>query len=392
MHILICSALFDRKAEGICTGRLVRALLGAGVQISLVTSDRAVTDYHHPLLRTLVFPVQPRDPKWLFRAWSRISDGLDCNLYMWSRRAGRVLLETKPDLVYARAWPDSSLMAGYRIAENYDLPLWIHLSDPFMPPGDPPLSGARRADLQRVVDRAQVCTFTNRKTLEYQAEQLHLPRLEWSEVIPHVAPEPSDLGPRPKAQRFLYLGTFSRKRDPEVLLRAFRLHLERHPEAQMVFVGPGSDMLRKRVAELSLEAHVSYDSYRADNRGFMAQSDVLVGLDNIGEEPMYSLTKTVEYLTVNRPFLHIVQPASPDYELISRFPQTTRAIPPESPEQIAVAMGECMAMAEDPALFAPRFAAMRSFGSAAVAADLIAKIRLRNPDIAAPEAAALPSE
>jgi hypothetical protein len=385
MHILICSALFDRKAEGICTGRLVRALLDAGIQITLVTSDRADTTFRHKMLRTLVFPVQPRDPKWLFRAWARVTDGLDCNLYMWSRRAGRVRLDIRPDLVYARAWPDSSLMAGYRIAESHGLPLWIHLSDPFPPPGDSPLSPGRRSDLQRVVNRAQVCTFTNRKTLEYQTQHLRLPHPDWSEVVPHVAPEPADLGPRPKAQRFLYLGTFSRKRDPLILLQAFRLYLERRPQAHILFVGPESDMLRKRVKEQALEAHVSYDRYRVDNRSHMAQADVLIGLDNIGEEPMYSLTKTVEYLVVNRPFLHIVQPSSPDHELIMRFPQTTRTVAPESTEQIAEAMAYCMEVSEDPTLYAPRFEAMRAFDGAAIAENLIARIRLRNPGIDTPK-------
>jgi glycosyltransferase involved in cell wall biosynthesis len=375
MHIVVCSALFDRKAEGICTGRLVRALLAAGARISLVTSNRADTTYSHPNLRTLVFPVQPREPSRFFQIWAQATNSLACNMYVWSRRAGRAQLNDGADLVYARAWPDSSLMAGYRLAEALGLPLWIHFSDPMPPPGDQPLSAARRRDLQRVADRAQVCTFTNAKTIEYQRQQLRFPHPDWGEVVPHVAPEPAYIGPRPQTHRFLYVGTFNRKRDPLIMLQAFRLYLARHPRAVLKFLGPGGDMLKRRVAELSLQANVEYEGYHVDPPSQMAQADVMIGLDNLGEEPMYSLTKTVEYLTVNRPFLHIVRPESPDYQLIARFPQTARTITPDSAEAITEAMLACMQMPEDPALYAPRFDAMRAYSGEAIAGKLLARMR-----------------
>lgn len=375
LHVLVCSALFDRKAEGICTGRLVRGLLDAGARITLVTSSKSDLSFTHPRLRTRAFAVQPRDPKWLFRAWARLSDGLDCNLYVWSRRAARVRLDEPVDLVYARAWPDSSLMAGYRIAERNDLPLWIHLSDPMPPPADPPLSAGRRADLQRVADRALACTFTNRRTLEYQRRHLRFPREEWGQVLPHVAPEPASLGPRPRAYRYCYVGTFNRKRDPHVLLEPFRRVLERQPQARFTIAAPIDERLRGCVDALGLQQQVDLLGYRSDTRAVMAASDVLVGMDNLAEEPLYSLTKTIEYLTVDRPFVHVVQTQSPDCDLIGRFPETARAVEPGAPDAVAAALEWAAAIPDDGRLYDARFAAMRAYGAATLAAGLLQRMR-----------------
>ncbi|WP_020650460.1 glycosyltransferase [Solimonas variicoloris] len=375
LHVLVVSALFDRKAEGICTGRLVRGMLDAGAFVTLVTSDRAELGYTHPRLEVQVFPVQPRDPKWLFRAWARLTDGLDCNLYLWSRRVAAARLRRPVDLVYARAWPDSSLMAGYRLAVRHGLPLWLHFSDPFPPPADPPLDRQRQADFQRLADRAQACTFTNAKTRDYQSKRLRFPHPDWGVIVPHVAPDPIFLAPRPFAHRFAYIGSFNSKRDPALLLRAFQRYLTRHPQARFTFAGPPSRRLDAAVTELGLTEHVERVGYCQDVLALMAAADVLLAMDNLNEEPVYSLTKTVESLVVNRPYLLIAKPESPDCELLARCGATARAVPPDSDVLLAEAMESAMAVDDAPERYEERFAVMREYGARHLAGELLKRMR-----------------
>lgn len=383
-HILICSAWFDRKAEGICTGRLVRGLLDAGAEVTLITSSKADLSLRHPKLSAQSFAVQPRDPKPLFRAWSRLTDGLDCNIYMWSRRAANCELPTRPDVVYARAWPDASLMAGYRIAEKHDLPLWIHLSDPFPTPGDEDMPAYRRADLQRVADRALGCTFTNEETIGYQREHLQFPHDDWAQVLRHVAPTPKHLAPRPRRHRFYYIGTLNWKRNPEMLLKAFGLYRQKHPEATLTVAGPHHEPVKEKARALGVLDGIRFDRYRSDNREHMAEADVLVAIDNQVGPQLYTTTKIVEYLCVDRPLLHLARADGPDRAMTNQFSSCV-PLDPQSPEEICAGMEKAYALDGSSALFEDRFESMRKFSGPAIGQQLISMIRQSQPASASSE-------
>jgi glycosyltransferase involved in cell wall biosynthesis len=380
--LTICSYEFDAGAEGICTGRLVRALLDAGWRITLFTSQEADTSFRHQALKTIVVPA-PQLP-WKFSGLiARLIRAPQAN-YLWCRKIAALHREAgQPALVYGRSMPITSLEAARRLAQACRARLWVHLSDPFPDPWlEPGCSLYRRMEAyaRRLAGLAEVTTFTTEPGRALQQRYAGADLSARSFVLPHISPEATRLPKRgPGPVTFAYIGSFYSKRRPDVLLEGFRRHLKAHPDSRFRFVGADPSVVMPVAEALDVARSIEMVGRVKDVLPQMAAADVLVASDSGEGEPVFLSTKLIEYLMVDRPVLLVSPAASPGTQLLKRFPSTTRVAPCQDPEAVGVGMTELAGGSYPAAEFERRFAGMEEFSSRSVAALFTREAKRRAP-------------
>ncbi len=360
LHIGITSVLFDRKPEGICTGRLVRALLQRGHRITLATSTKAESGFNHPNLRVFSAAHGPRYPRWFFKALARARGGIYSNFYLWSRAISEVdFAGDIPDVFYGRAWPHASLVPAYLLAKRYERPLLFHFSDPFPRPSDD-IEPRLMAELQKMVDEADALTFTNKQTIAYQQRYLRFDPQQ-AFILPHVAPEAFDFGEPGIPGHFYHAGAFSPDRPVAPLLDGFSLHVASHPNSRLFLVGAPSRYVTPEIASRGLQNTVQVLPFTRDIREVFRRAGVLVSVDAFLEEPIFTPTKIIDYLVSDRPVLALTPPKSPVYELVSRHPDSTIAVTDYSPASVAAGLDAALKLEWNRGSFENRWKAMDTF-------------------------------
>jgi hypothetical protein len=386
MHVLISSYEFDLGSEGICTGRLVRALVDAGCQVTVVTSPTARTTFAHEHLRYHLISPYPQRPSKLFFRLAPLLGHLPTRFcYVWSRRAARLRLEKRPDLIYGRANPFQSVAAAHGLASRNGLTLWTHLSDPMPSPFSQeshPEYQSTLDSVRRLARESQVLTFTTQGAVAFQETMVgELGGKAF--VLNHVAPEPAFLPRRRPApgRVFAYFGLFYGARNATGLLRGFCHHQRSHPEDRLLFVGTDPQSVIPEAGRLGIAASVQVME-RVDNvREVMAKMDVLVATDSFLARPVFLSTKLVEYLVVNRPILLLSPAQSPGATLLRRFPETTRVVSSERIDDVSAGLAQAAACVVDDSAYRQRFAQMDAFSARSVAELFLQQARVRNRNI-----------
>ena len=371
-HILICSVNFDARPEGICTGRLVRALLDQDVRVTLVCArEKSRLGFTHPLLDLRALPTGLRHPQFLWHALARARGELPSNHYTWTRHAASIALDEMPDVIYGRAWPFSSLVAAQMLARRLNKPLWLHFSDPFPPPPSTTEAAYVMQGLKQLTAQARGATFTNAQAASYQLRQLELTDPAWAQVLNHVAPEPRHFGAPDVEQditaRFVYLGSFHTTRPADPLLAGFSEYLNLESRAHLHFVGTEPDQVQPGIQHHSLQAQVSVEPFTQDVPGWQRRASVLLAVDWLQGEPVYLLTKLVEALVVDRPLLLITQPGSPGDRLASQCPDTVVSVTSSDAAAVAQGMARAQALSTQTGDYARRLALMQEFAAPEVA-------------------------
>lgn len=361
-HILVCGVNFDAHPEGVCTGRLVRALLDSGAEVVVVCArQKSRLDLKHPGLRLVPVGVGMRHPQWLWRIVARLCGRLPSHQYPWTRRVAKLELEAMPDVVYARAWPYASLVAGHALARRLDKPLWLHFSDPFPPPPNTEESAEVMEGLAQVAKDAVGATFTNQQAADYQLRFLPERPTGWARVLSHVAPPARTFGPPKNDSCFVYLGSFHASRPADPLVAGFARYLERAPEARLHFVGTKPKQVEGLIERLGVRRSVSIEPFTQDVPGWQQRASVLVAVDWMLGTPVYLLTKVVEALVVDRPLLLITQPGSPGAELAQSCADTVACVFSTAPGAIAEGLAQAAGMARSPGNYAARQSLMEPF-------------------------------
>ena len=325
LHIGITSVNFDAKPEGICTGRLIRALLHDGFRITLITSNKSKLGYEHPSLRTIVLPYRPRSPRIIFKFWAKLTGSIDNNFYLWTRRAIKQQFSGNdiPNLFYGRAWPYASLVPAFFFSKRYNVPFIAHLSDPFPPPNETYKGPSSLKNLKTMFAHADAITFTNEETIAYQGRYTPIAANK-AHVLPHVRPKAHKLPPTNKnVQRYYHIGAIGNRRPVMyAALKGFKLHLSNYPAAQMNFVNPKPQEVRPFIQQLSIDNHVSILPYAPDIKTVMAPATALISYEPHVETPIWTLTKTIEYLSANRCVFALTSKNSPTERLLRQFPES----------------------------------------------------------------------
>jgi|GEM_PF-1934138 len=335
-HIAIVSVLFDKKPEGICTGRLIRALLKRGHRVSLFTSEKADTRYEHKNLKITMYGFRPREPRWLFRQLARLTGFMYSNYIIWSWKVSRVKLKAgdMPDVIYSRAWPHASLVAGYYLSRNNKLPHILHFSDPFPPPNENiELESWFKYDLEKIVNNAACVTFTNSETLEYQKRSIDMRGVK-SAVINHISPPRKTYGEPGASGKFYYVGSISENRSPEVLLGGFALHVKDYKDDMLYFVGSDRNYLNKLINKCNLQGNVKVLPFTNNVDRVFSEASCLVSLDVNHIPALYTPTKIVEYLATDRVIFAVTPENSPVSKLLENDASNSVVVTEYRPESI----------------------------------------------------------
>ena len=369
-HIGITSVNFDARPEGICTGRLVRALLNHGFKITLVTSRKSKLEYAHPRLKTVGLAYRPRNPKLLFKFWAKLTGSFENNFFLWSRRALKHPFDSDdiPDIFYGRAWPYASLVPAYYYSKRYRVPFIAHLSDPIPPPNEAYPGPKSLENLQAMLDYAKAVTFTNEETVEYQGQYTPIDG-DKTHVLPHVSPGEHKLPPAEKnAQRYYHIGAIGNRRPAlYAALEGFKLHLKNYPHAHMNFVNPKPQEVQPVIRQLSLEKHVSIFPFAPDIRTVMTPATALISYEPNVETPIWTLTKTIEYLCANRCIFALTSKTSPTEKLLRPFPESCVVVNAYDAGAIAEGYDHLAELAPSEDHFAERLEQMADFKAENVA-------------------------
>lgn len=368
-HILFCGVNFDAKPQGINTGKLVRSLLDRGLDITVVCGrQKSAPSIAHPNLVVAPLSVEPRHPQWLWQLVAATSGHLPCNHYLWTRRVSAFQPSRKPDVVYGRAWPYSSLVAAAALAAALSKPLWLHFSDPF--PAPPKLEEYPHVmrGLARIAQQARGATFTNAQEGAYQLR--HLPPLGegWAQVLNHIAPQAQTFGPSPTSTKFVYIGSFSDSRPPDALLAGFARYAATVPEARIHCVGTRAEKVLPAAGRCGVSERVQVEPYTRDIASWQAQASVLLAVDWLAGEPVYLLTKIVESFVVDRPLLLLTQAGSPGARLAAQCPDTVVCVTSTDPSAVAEGFRRAAEIAHSPGDYDRRRRLMEPFSAERVAA------------------------
>ncbi len=367
LHVCITSILFDKKPEGICTGRLIRALLDGGHKVTVLTSSKEGSLLQHPCLNKVVFSHRPRYPRAVFEILAKLEGGIANNFYFWSKKAaGHDFAEDIPDVFYGRAWPHASMIPAYRLAQRYQRPLILHFSDPFPAPNENLVfDDDFFRGLQQMVDAAGAITFTNDETIAYQREYLDF-EVSKAHVLNHVSPKPVIFGNPGQAGYFYHVGGVGPSRSPVPLLKGFALHLSSYPGSRLYFVGAHAKYVEPEVDALGLSSAVKVLPFTHDVQTVFEKAGVLVSIDTLVEPAIFTPTKIVEYMVTDRPILAITPKNSPVSKLLTRVPETGVVVNDYSPQAVARGMAEVTQEKWNRERYEARLASMSDFSAAAI--------------------------
>lgn len=344
-------------------------MLDYGFRVTLLTSKKAKLDFEHPRLKVIVKEHRPRAPRALFRLWAKAAGVFSSNFFFWSRRAlNHDFDDDVPDLFYGRAWPYGSLIPAYYFSRRFTVPFIAHLSDPIPPPNEPYKGKASIADLQAMLDHASAVTITNPETVEYQ--QRFTPMDVGSTyVLPHVSPGIHQL-PEPEhtTQRYYYIGAIgNRKPVMGTVFAGFQRHLQRYPNANIHFVNAKRHEVVPDVEKLWLQEKIKILPFAEDIKTVLTPATALLSFEPRVENPIWTLTKTVEYLCANRCIFALTSSGSPTQRMLSAFPESAVVVTDYSPEAIADGFDRLAALRPTPEHFAKRLEAMEEFKAENVA-------------------------
>ncbi|CAA6825342.1 MAG: Unknown protein [uncultured Thiotrichaceae bacterium] len=368
LHIGLVSVVFDFKPEGICTGRLARALLGAGYQVSLIVSSKARVQQPEIYTGVHILPSGLREPRWVFNLLACLRREIPSNFYTWTRHVKSIVFfQHIPDVIYARAWPHASLVAGYELAKKHHIPLILHFSDPFPPTDLPHPQKQLMLGLQKMVDAADALTFTNEQTIAYQQRFLAFDH-EKAYVIPHVTMQPRCFGPTSQAGMMAYIGT-ARENIGQVdeLVEGFAKYCAEHDTAELHFVGSDKNYVN-RLQGKAQAGSILFHEYLQDVTPMMEQADVLVLVDPNVEYPIVSATKLLEYLGTDRKILGITPQGSPSDDLLRQFPESCIAINDYNAEKVAEGILAIFHLKPDASVYTHRHGVLETYLPGSVAA------------------------
>jgi len=262
----------------------------------------------------LVLPWLPHRPDWWF-------------LFSWGWRQAAAQLHQKPDLIYSRSFPPSSSLAALRLAQHFQVPWFLHLSDPWCESTQETnqfSSRWHRRMERQCLHKATRISFTSPITL--QRYQRRYPALQQRMVLDPNTYTAESLNPAPwqPGQRFrvVHTGSFTLERRPHFLLKALEALGPEHPllnDLELIHAGPvdGPSRLAFRRAGPWLHNLGLVDSERA--LALQRGADLLLAIDwefKSSRDAQYLLSKLTDYLAIRRPVLLITNEESASWQFM----------------------------------------------------------------------------
>lgn len=341
MKILLVSTTAPpmNSPESIQTGRYIKhlsrkhevTLLTSAVSNGWEPSDDKVNAYlsHvHKIIR--LSALNSKIARVLKKILPRIFFPDDSAPFVWQKKRAIGKLE-KPELIFSRAAPFSSSVLAYELAQHFNVPWIMHLSDPW---ADSPFSTASnnwKARLtkleEKCIARAQYVTLTSQQTIEFYKRKYP----NWAskfKFLPNVFDE-QELNPETVdfsgKVRFVFTGRLYGNRSVNDWMNAIEEAIKLNPSleetTEFIFAGFFIDESVNRIRQ-SKSATIMYKGPLSleDAVALQRSATILVAIDVLEEtDPRYNLffpSKLLDYFAARRKIIALTGANSTTHEVV----------------------------------------------------------------------------
>lgn len=317
MKILLLTERFDDNIPtGVISKRIADELVNFGNEVVVLSSDLIGKTWkngrHYICKKKHIIPA---------RVLLLISNLLGINLDSFRWRKGmyqiskRIMLEFKPDVVYARSTPISVCQIAAKIKKHYDTRVLMHFTDPVPAPIEWDSNKLYRKrmihTMNTILPYADRVSFGNSAMLSYQQKLQSYYFLNKSFVSPDPSPQDTlyyDTEYTNKDLVLSYLGSFHGSRNPNELFKAISMFNKTKGKALLFVYDHNRTGLRT-------PDFVSFVGRVDDVKGALLHSSILINLDGDDKEPVFISSKLKEYLCCGRPIISITPQESPSRQI-----------------------------------------------------------------------------
>jgi len=250
-------------------------------------------------------------------------------LFAWSWRQVSRQLDHPPQLVYSRSFPLSSTLAAYKLARHFDVPWFLHLSDPWCETSlcsEWMQTAWHRRWERRCFAAAHRISFTSPTTLARYQERY--PELQERMVLDPNSFRASDLNPAPWQPgdrfRLVQTGSFTLGRWPDALFEALLSLPSAHPmlqDLQLIHAGPVDGHTRRLFRQAGPWLHDLGQVPPARALELQQQADLLLVVDyhfGSARDAQFLPSKITDYLAIRRPVLALSDVESASWQFIAQ--------------------------------------------------------------------------
>lgn len=250
--------------------------------------------------------------------------------FMFPRQWKRAIkiISMKPDIIYSRSQPYSSALMGMKLANYYEVPWIMHLSDPWV--GNPYLEeqnlNKQKEWEARCVERADGVSFTTKNAIRYYSKRY--PQFENKFFLSQnvydeeaVSSEPIDFN---RKLTFVHTGNFYSRRNPEYLINALvSLNEEDNQllkDSEFLFAGHSDNYSNELLKNCHLEQirYLGALSF-VESKKVQERAHVLLVIDKPIEQiedTLFMPSKVLDYMAISKYILAITDQESSTSELV----------------------------------------------------------------------------
>ena len=305
MKVVIIADNLGNNAPGIVFRNILSGMSGK-IEFDVITSTM---DYQTPLSfrGSVKYIPQKKIPSWRIRTLLFKIFGYYHTQMNWAKNVQNLLKSGKYDVVVSLM--SSTFYASIIAADLYAAEKKIRhicycvdaVPAPFPWEKDSMYSSAMKRCVKNYMQRVDVLCMTNQEMLTYELGIIGNPCIK-----PVVLPNP----PKEKSFQvlplenvtptFVYAGKMYGVRNPDALLKGFKLFLKKHQNAKMIFVGSGQlDMyIRERYRDIL--DNVEFISYTNDLSAIYKRCIAMVDVNANIDNDVFLSSKIISYLPYNR--------------------------------------------------------------------------------------------
>jgi len=328
MKILLITSTIGKSATGLVAERLIRGMSKeAELEIILQSGnpDELKSNYS-------VFPLKRIIASEFITKLCLVLFNFPLNEIRWIRKVKKEAIKKsrnwRPDIVMSlvSASDYKSLIAGYQISTNLNIPFYIHATDPMPAPmhwGEKPvLRKAIKNTIRKAFKKAGYISLSNDQMLQYQLSSLGLSMNEKTFVIHNPVPDLFLQTPKGSLSKkdhiFLYLGNTYTMRKPDALIKAFCNYASINTKAILKFVGNRNPNLDDYDIPGAVKSRIMCEQWNEEIGELIEEADVLVDLDINAVNDVFISSKLMQYIATDKVILSISSQNSPSFNFLDQ--------------------------------------------------------------------------
>jgi hypothetical protein len=344
MRVLFVSIALPPKndPEALQSGKCIK-YLSKSLEVDAVTSssptlwmpyDKNLEEYVSDVQQTIEVPVY--EPKYfsiglnkLFKRFLK-PDSRSSFHRKWKKVVNE--LKHKPDVIYSRAFPLSSLYMAYKLKKHYNTPWILHLSDPWVisPLNEYNKSNHHKKNELKFFEAADLISFTSTRVIKKYVSRyphlekkfIYMPNTFDHEDIADSSPEKNQENSH--KLNIIYTGSLTDSRSLKYIIEAInRMKAQSHPLANKILIqacgavdSDNSQLIKEN------EEFVKHLGYLSLPKALKLQrtADILLAVDfkfKSAEDAVYFPSKLLDYFIAKKHIIAITTKGSMTDEILS---------------------------------------------------------------------------